>query len=241
MVAGYRLMKTSRTGFTLVELLVVITIIAILAAMLLPALARAKNSAHRVACAANLRQLRLGLGLYTTDIGGLLPSRESRDRWPAQLQPQYAETKLLRCPADARANDLSNTNTRPDLAPRSYLMNGFQDFYAGADVSFPRSLSLPPFRETAILQPVETILLGEKQSPSDEFYLLVNADAARYLAHLEEKRHAGAGGGRKGGANYAFADGGVRALRYGKSLCPFNLWAVTVPGRTNYAVCHPDM
>src|SRR4249919_482685 len=67
-------MKSQRRAFTLVELLVVIGIIALLVAILMPALSRAREQAYRIACGSNLRQSYLGLMMYARDNANWLPS-----------------------------------------------------------------------------------------------------------------------------------------------------------------------
>lgn len=101
---GQRRRVFSRSGFTLVELLVVIGIIAILISILLPALSRAKDKARAVQCASNERQLYQLCLMFAQDHKGHLP----RPSWPGNLggptQPWVDEINCWAQTAPGRIN-----------------------------------------------------------------------------------------------------------------------------------------
>jgi len=87
----------SRKGFTLIELLVVITIVSLLVAMLLPSLGKARQSAQRIQCLAQLRQTKLCTDLYNLDNKGAFPGYDLDSR--VALLPYASDTRIFICPA----------------------------------------------------------------------------------------------------------------------------------------------
>jgi len=232
--------KRTNGAFTLIELLVVIAIIGILASMLLPSLAKAKESGRRMSCVNNEKQLAISMSMYAQDNSGYYPPRSGVLRWPQAMLSYYTTTNVLICPTDRIHNPQTeggNPAYAADCAARTYMFNGFNDYFHDffpayfqdyMNGTYPKGM-----QENKVLYPSDTVVFGEKNASSPQYYMDfyepgTNGVVGNDYTELNQAMHSN-------GSDYAFTDCNVRFLKDGFSVShPYNLWAVTVEGRTNF-------
>jgi len=204
------IMKKRKRGFTLVELLVVIAIIALLIALIYPAIKTALASRDESVSLNNMRQIGAAFILYANDHSYILPGRASTQsgtqpsKWPYLLSQYLGDVRVYASsfdtqnwiirkltPTDAVSNSQNNT---------SFIMNGYNDLNSFQDPNV--TVRLNAFPNTS-----DIILLGMLDiGVHDQFYM-----------DFEE----GPNGNEndvlntaafKGGSNYLFADGSARFI-----------------------------
>ncbi len=199
----------SRRGFTLIELLVVIAIIAVLAALLLPALARARERGHQAACMSNLRQIGLALHMYADDQNGWLPTTThgagTNASWIFQLSPYVASVDRIRlCPSDLKAQQRLTNNAA------SYTQNEF----VFVDYVDPFGRAIESYRKLdGLRNPSRTITTFEISDAAGVSVMNDHTHSRQWslgwsavTADIQPTRH-----GKS--ANYLFADPHVESLQ----------------------------
>lgn len=157
--------RGKNAGFTLIELLVVIAIIAILAAMLLPALAKAKQKAQGVSCLNNNKQLMLAWTMYADNNNEVVPSTASADPDGRRIWMSGSMKPLNNSPIQLDPSDPSNWNINTDLIPNAFwdLLKNPAVYRCPAD---PRQCSVNTLVAKGAYQAVRSITMSQVfQSP----------------------------------------------------------------------------
>jgi prepilin-type N-terminal cleavage/methylation domain-containing protein/prepilin-type processing-associated H-X9-DG protein len=134
--------RGSGTGFTLVELLVVIGIIAVLISVLLPALNKARGQAVGVQCLSNLRQAGIAMRMYANNYNGWLPAVRAVQGGPTQ---SWAGPLATLRPAHTWPDTLMEERLIPDIRDRSQIERFSDGSISESVMKWPNAFSCPMF------------------------------------------------------------------------------------------------
>ena len=182
-------LQRSPQGFTMIEIVVVIAIIMLLAAILFPVLGRARENGRRTVCSSNLRQIALGMQQYTQDNNRRFPPvpdfSNVDEGWLSSLSATLTSVAILQCPSESKKIEPSTTD---------YWLNA--NLLGKSDVR--------------LRTPVSVVMLGDGEQsgasyvfPKDNNDVDPNRwkpDGAYAIRHF-------------GGSNFAFADGHIKWLQ----------------------------
>lgn len=224
-------------GFTLVELLVVIGIIALLVSILLPALNKARENARAIKCASNEKQIMVALAMYTAENKNKLPifptipdkdmtspylgivmetmgvySYEKGTLWTYLGKSKDGRREVFNCPTD-------EGDVRPVMIGTSTdLKSGFERNFSYSfnhllyGTKNPTTQRPSGARITDIIHPAQKILVCEEDGPNDGYCVIATPSTADVLTNRHSKK-----------GNQGFADGHVeRVMAVDMGVDPFN-------------------
>ncbi len=260
-IFGHRPLRSAKaSAFTLIELLVVIAIIAILAALLLPALAKAKEKALMVNCLSNLKQLEVCWHLYALDnldrlppnnsvmlIGGgslatdisWCPDHANTDTNTVDLRSgvlfKYnTSVAIYHCPADKATVETSDGQPLPQLRNRSYNMSQSVNGYNSFLVIPPPVDHLPAWEKFSEIRhptPSELFVFIDEHSDTMLDAQFGNPVLMPYFSQIWWDKP---GDRHNLGCNLSFADGHAERWRWKVSKTP------AYPGQPVVAGEQPD-
>jgi prepilin-type N-terminal cleavage/methylation domain-containing protein len=236
--------RSRKAAFTLIELLVAIAVIAILAALLFPVFAQARERARMTACVSNMRQIGSALMMYAQDYDETLPyirfhgagacSKGSHCFiWKNAIRPYLKSLDVLACPSNpygrtqpGLASDPAKPGTNSEgweeeperRMPISYAMNSCAATWIPADDT-PDHPG-PPLRLSQLARPADTIVIAENQAfPYPDMHLgwLWRKDPAGNPLCPGVFAHSA---GKM--ANFILYDGHVKSKKWLSTLYPVN-------------------
>ena len=179
-------------GFSLIELIVVIGLVAALVAMVMPMTSAVRRRARSTVCKSNLHQIGLSLLMYANNNRGwLFPVGRGSDvppqkRWPVYVfQPAVWNPPIMLCPDDLQPQ-----------AEHSYILNSH---LPEKHVKYGTALSIPIS---------DVVVMGEKVSDRDDYYMEDLAGGNEFYGTVELFRH-----GAALGSNYLYLDLHVSSIR----------------------------
>jgi prepilin-type N-terminal cleavage/methylation domain-containing protein/prepilin-type processing-associated H-X9-DG protein len=252
-VAGTALEEAGmkRSGFTLVELLVVIAVVAILAALVFPALGAAKERARVIACQSNMKQIGAAIHLYLGDWDETYPLPYSDGNpmtgtnflpptWKARIFPYVKSSEVFRCPSNDAMERLLDINVVSEYVsekriPFSYAMNAHLFDAGRSDGEVYWLIS----QAGDIKAADKTLLLVETQGGGPLMFLtdiMFGRDSLHPELYEEQMKKEWPPLGNvvfvhypnDGRTNWLFCDGHVKQLRVVQTLKPETLW-IPVP------------
>lgn len=198
-------MKRTEKAFTLVELLVAIGIVAVVIAILLPVIGRARESSRRSFCQNNLRQIYLGIQQYVHDNDDRYPAYNGIGNdiaWQYKIVPYIKKQEIFRCPT---LNNPAPQNENDPLSEIDYGYNGsrFTQGIVGSPSHGEHDARLSGNGATLFLNwCTDQLVLMRKDPDLDD---RVTGTCRRFLYFKGVRHHSG-------GTNWSFADGHVKWL-----------------------------